>query len=206
LFLRGEVAADPVAAGTSPEGQEFSVRAVRAWTAVIASSGTASTDEIAAAAAERAGASLYAVVQPPDLRWHIPSKLVSPDHSPALAAFLEHVDAVVAVHGFGRSGMFTSLLLGGRDRARAEWLASFLAPALPEYDVVAELGRIPISLRGQHPHNPVNLVAGGGVQLELPPRVRGIGPFWDGWPSEGRRPHTEALIDALAAAAASAAP
>lgn len=52
LFLRGEVAADPVAAANSPEGQEFSSRAVRAWTAVIASSGTASADEIAAATAQ----------------------------------------------------------------------------------------------------------------------------------------------------------
>ena len=30
------------------------------------------TDDIAAAAAERCGASLYAVIQPPDLRWHLP--------------------------------------------------------------------------------------------------------------------------------------
>ena len=36
------------------------------------------TDVIAAAAAERAGASLYAVRQPPGLRWHMPSVAVRP--------------------------------------------------------------------------------------------------------------------------------
>ena len=161
------------------------------------------TDDIATEAARRAGASLYTVTQPDSLRWHIPSKLVTPDRSPALAAFLDHVDTVVAVHGFGRQGLFTTLLLGGQDRRRAAWLATHLRTTLPEYDVVDELDRIPEPLRGLHPDNPVNRVPGGGVQLELPPRVRGIGPFWDGHAGTGRRPHTEALIAGLAAAAAS---
>ena len=34
-------------------------------------------------------------------------------HSPALQAFLDHVQVVVTVHGYGRDGMFTTLLLGG---------------------------------------------------------------------------------------------
>ena len=159
------------------------------------------TDDIAAEAATRAGASLYAVAQPDGLRWHIPSKLVTPEHSPALGRFLDHVEAVVAVHGFGRDGMFTTLLLGGGDRQRAAWLASRLRPALPHYEIVDDLEAIPAALRGLHPDNPVNRVPAGGVQLELPPRVRGIGPYWDGAEGTGRRPHTEALIDALAAAA-----
>jgi uncharacterized protein YndB with AHSA1/START domain len=49
LFLHGEVSADPVAAASSPEGQRFSEQSVHAWTAVVESSGTATTDEIAAA-------------------------------------------------------------------------------------------------------------------------------------------------------------
>jgi hypothetical protein len=49
LFLDGKVAADPVAAASSPEAQEFSRHSVRAWTAAIESSGTASRDDIAAA-------------------------------------------------------------------------------------------------------------------------------------------------------------
>ncbi|GAA3831646.1 SRPBCC family protein [Sphaerisporangium flaviroseum] len=49
LFLRGEIIADPVAAASSPEAQEFFKGSVHAWTAVIESSGTAGADDIAAA-------------------------------------------------------------------------------------------------------------------------------------------------------------
>ena len=60
------------------------------------------TDEIAAEAADISGASLYAVLLPPDLWWHIPSRLVSPEASPRLAAFLDHIELAISVHGFGR--------------------------------------------------------------------------------------------------------
>ena len=50
------------------------------------------TDVIAAAVAEQAGASLYAVRQPVGLRWHLPSVEIGPADSPALAAFVDHVD------------------------------------------------------------------------------------------------------------------
>ena len=157
------------------------------------------TDVVAAAAAEAAGASLYAVIQPADLWWHIPSNQVA--GSPALADFLDHVEVVVSVHGFGRDGLFTSLLLGGRNRELAAHLGGHLEPGLPEYDVVADLDRIPAPLRGIHPRNPVNRARSGGVQLELPPRVRGMGPFWADRDISNGCPHTEALIAALAAAA-----
>jgi phage replication-related protein YjqB (UPF0714/DUF867 family) len=161
------------------------------------------TDQIALAAAERSGSSLYAVVQPADLRWHIPSTAVRPAESPALRRFLDHVDAVVAVHGFGRDGYWTSLLLGGRGRGLASHLAGCLRPALPDYEVIDDLEAIPAGLRGVHPDNPVNLGGGEGVQLELPPRVRGMGPFWKDHPVDEAVPHTEALIGALATAARS---
>ena len=74
------------------------------------------TDDIAVAAAELGGASVYAVVQPPGFRWHLPSTQIDPAHSAALTAFLDHVDVAVAVHGFGRQDMFTTLLLGGQNR------------------------------------------------------------------------------------------
>jgi uncharacterized protein YndB with AHSA1/START domain len=51
LFLNGEVTGDPVAAANSAEGQEFSRQSVQAWVTAIELSGTASTDEIAAATA-----------------------------------------------------------------------------------------------------------------------------------------------------------
>ena len=161
---------------------------------------------VAEAAAAAAGASLYAVRQPPDLRWHIPSAEVSPEASSALAAFVAHVDVAVAIHGFGRVDHATTLLLGGRHRALAAHLAAHLRTALPGYRVVDDLDRIPRALRGVHAANPVNRPAGGGVQLELPPRVRGLGPFWEGHPrTRGGRPapHTQALVAALASAARS---
>jgi len=46
----------------------------------------------------------------------------------------------------------------------------------------------------------VNLPRAAGVQIELPPRVRGQGPLW--WDHEGDLvPHTLALIEGLADAA-----
>ena len=158
------------------------------------------TDVIATEAAERSGSSLYVVAQPEDFRLHVPSRSFLAEHSRALAAFLDHVVDVVSVHGFGRAGLFTTLLLGGQGRAVAADLAGPLADALPDYDVVDDLDGIPIELRGLHPDNPVNRVRGGGVQLELPPRVRGLGPHWDDHPD--RDLHRRALVDALVTFAA----
>jgi phage replication-related protein YjqB (UPF0714/DUF867 family) len=164
------------------------------------------TDVVAREAAGRAGASLYAVVQPPTLRWHVPSRLVRAAASSQLAEFLAHVDVVVAVHGYGREGRWTTLLLGGGNRALAAHMAAHLRPALPGYEVVDDIGAVPLELRGLHPHNPVNCCRGGGVQLELPPRVRGMGPFWRDRRGDGLVPHAEALVGALASAAAAWAP
>lgn len=160
------------------------------------------TDVIAGAAAERAGASYYGVHHPPDWELHLPSTRVRPEHSPALARFVEHVEVVVTVHGFGRRGMFTSLLLGGQNRELASHVAGHLRRHLPAYDIVDDLDRIPAALRGVHDRNPVNLPAGRGVQIELPPRVRGSSPLWWDWEG-GLVPHTEALVDGLVDAATS---
>lgn len=159
------------------------------------------TDTIAREAADRASASLYVVRQPEDLRWHVPSKLVDPAASPALTRFVHHVSVAVAVHGFGRPTLFSSLLLGGRNRGLAAHLADHLRPALPDYEVIDDLARVPRALRGTHDDNPVNRTASSGVQLELPPRVRGLGPHWVEHRGPGLTPHTEALVQALAAAA-----
>lgn len=159
------------------------------------------TDVVAAAAAERSGSSFYAVRQPPQLRWHLPSTTVTPDASPRLARFLDHVEVAVALHGFGRHGFWTSLLLGGSNRALADHVGAHLVEALPDHVVLCDLEAIPAPLRGVHPRNPVNLPRGGGVQLELPPRVRGLTPHWADWQGPGLPPPTEALVAALAAAA-----
>lgn len=161
------------------------------------------TDVVASAAAEQAGASYYGVLQPPDLQWHIPSNKVDPAHSPALRQFLDHVEVVVTVHGYGREGYWATLLLGGRNRRLAEHLGGHLRQRLPAYEIATDLDRIPSALRGLHPRNPVNLPRHGGAQLELPPRVRGSSPLWWDWEGPGLTPHTAALVDALAEAARS---
>jgi phage replication-related protein YjqB (UPF0714/DUF867 family) len=157
------------------------------------------TDTIAVAAAARAGASLYAVLQPAELRWHIPSADVDPGASPALARFLDHVEVVVALHGYGRAGWWTKLLAGGGNRALAADVRRRVEAALPGYEVIDDLSAIPRALRGMHPDNPVNRPRCGGVQLELPPRVRGLGPYWNDHPEEARP--TAALVTALGSVA-----
>ena len=172
------------------------------------------TDEIASAAAARSGASLYAVVQPPTLRWHIPSYRYSPEESERLRTFLRHVRLVISVHGYGvdswrmdwqppgfettRLGQFharEAFLIGGRNRARAADLASRVGRALPDYEVWDDLDRIPPKAAGQDPRNPVNLSCEGGVQVECPARVRGLGP-------RAAPEDTAALIEVLAETAA----
>lgn len=155
------------------------------------------TDIVASRAAERAGASYYGIRLPDNLEWHIPSHRVTADQSPALAQFLDHVQILVTVHGFGRAGYFTSLLLGGRNRRLASHLGETLRRHLPAYRIIDEIDDIPENLRGLHQDNPVNVVPHAGVQLELPPRVRGSSPLWWDWEGPGLTPHTEALIDAL---------
>jgi len=155
------------------------------------------TDIVASRAAERAGASYYGIQLPDNLEWHIPSHKVTADQSPALQEFLNHVGIVITVHGFGRAGFFTSLLLGGRNRRLAAHLSASLQQHLPAYRIVDELEDIPQNLRGLHQDNPVNSVEHAGVQLELPPRVRGSSPLWWDWEGPGLTPHTESLIDAL---------
>jgi phage replication-related protein YjqB (UPF0714/DUF867 family) len=159
------------------------------------------TDVVASGAAEASGASYYAVLHPPDLDVHLPSTRVRPAESERLAVFLAHVEVAVAVHGYGRLGRWTTLLAGGSNRMLAGHVAAHVEPVLAGYDVETDLDRIPKELRGLHPHNPVNLPSGGGVQLELPPRVRGRSPRSPAPGPDGLSPPTRALIDGLAAAA-----
>ena len=159
------------------------------------------TDLVARTAAERSGASYYGVHQPTGLRQHVPSHRFTGDQSQSLAEFLEHVDVVITVHGYGRRGLFTTMLLGGGNRDLAAHVAPHLRRALPAYLVEDDIEQIPKELRGLHPKNPVNAPRNGGVQPELPPRVRGTSPLWWDWEGPHPTPHTAALIDGLVNAA-----
>ena len=158
------------------------------------------TAELARAAASAAGASCYTLVQPDDLRHHVPSHESDPALSTELTAFLAHVDVVVSVHGYfhRREALGHAILVGGADRGLTRRLAARLRAALPEVAVVDDPDAIPVDLRGRNPHNPVNCTAGGGVQLELPPRVRAIGRHGDRPGAEEHRARTQTLVLALA--------
>jgi phage replication-related protein YjqB (UPF0714/DUF867 family) len=169
--------------------EEWELRSSFGFLAIHGGSLERGTAEVATEAADRAGASVYSVRQPENLRWHIPSALVDPSLSPALSSFLEHVELVVSVHGYGRRGYSNVVLIGGRNRRLAARAADALRAAVPSHRFVDDLHAIPPTLRGVHLDNPVNRTRGGGVQLELPPTLR------DG---EGAPSDRDALIAALA--------
>lgn len=158
------------------------------------------TDVIAGEVAERTEASLYALIQAPPLREHVPSTAFDPAHSELLAGFLDHVDTVVAVHGYGREDRFWDVLLGGRNRLLAAHLATHLRAHLPDdFGIVDDIDAIPAGLRGQHPDNPVNRPTNTGVQLELPPTCRWNREEsdWSDHNGTGRAPQVDLVIDAL---------
>ena len=157
------------------------------------------TDVIAERAAEAAGASVYVVRHPDHYPHHLPSALYRAQESERLGEFLHHVEIAVSLHGYGRIGRSTQLLAGGRNRTLATHLAQHVA--VPGYQVVTDLDAIPRELRGLHPDNPVNRVRGGGAQLELSPRVRGISPRSPLPGDDGLSPATSALVQGLVATA-----
>lgn len=167
----------------------------------------ANTWEIAREAADRSGASLYGVVQPEHLTWHVPSIRYSLADSEQLRSFCDHVDVVISVHGYGgvadRPDRWLTICVGGGGRAEARVVGAALRTRLADYSVLDELDDIPPKYRGVHPDNPVNRVRRAGVQIELPPRVRGTSPIWADHPFDAEPwvPHTVALLDALVAAA-----
>ncbi len=156
------------------------------------------THEIARRAAERAGASSYAIVQPRGLRVHLTSRYHDPAHSERLRRFLDHVEIAISVHGFGRDGFrlwvdparglviepygpalrgaqtgpLRGIIVGGRNADLLDLARRLLHDRFAGYRVADERVRL-----GFHPDNPVNLPSAQGVQIELPPGLRGIGDF-----------------------------
>ena len=157
------------------------------------------TDVIAERAADAADASTYVVRHPRDYPNHLPSSAFRAEESAVLAEFLDHVDVVVSVHGYGRMNRSTQLLVGGRNRGLAAHLARHVV--IPGYELVTDVDRIPRELRGMHAQNPVNQPRGGGAQLELSPRVRGISPRSGMVGDDGLTRAASQLVDGLAAAA-----
>jgi phage replication-related protein YjqB (UPF0714/DUF867 family) len=173
------------------------------------------TEQIAGQAAEQTGASYYAIVQPPGLRVHLTSRLHNPDQSARLRAFLEHVDVAISVHGFGRdsfalwidperglviepygpairgkqTGPLRGIILGGLNAQLLDVARTLFQQRFAGYRVADERVRL-----GFHPDNPVNLPSARGVQVELPPGLRGIGDF-----GERLVPRQDVVSDMVAA-------
>lgn len=125
----------------------------------------AGTVQLAEMLAKRFNLSIYTVSQPPTLWWHIPSTKYLLEESDRLAEFVAHCGIVLSIHGYGRPGMESTVLVGGANRVAALDVGAALRAS--GIDVIDDLDEIPTNLRGTHPSNPVNLSREGGVQLEL---------------------------------------
>ena len=158
------------------------------------------THEIASRTAEQTGASYYAIVQPSGLRFHLTSRLHNPDDSDRLRCFLQHVEyrdfgprvrarrilphrrshGGVIVEPYGpallgrRSGPLRGIIVGGRNTQLLHAARRLLHDRFTGYHLADERVRL-----GFDPKNPVNLPSSHGVQVELPPGLRGIGDFGD---------------------------
>jgi phage replication-related protein YjqB (UPF0714/DUF867 family) len=178
--------------------EECVLRSAVGFMALHGGSQDRGTDQIASRAAEQAGASYYAIIQPAGLRVHLTSRRHNPDHSALLRAFLQHVDIAISVHGFGRdgfalwldperglviepygpairdnqSGPLRGVIVGGRNAELLKAARRLLNDRFAGYHVADERVRL-----GFHPDNPVNLPSERGIQIELPPGLRGIGDF-----------------------------
>jgi phage replication-related protein YjqB (UPF0714/DUF867 family)/gamma-glutamylcyclotransferase (GGCT)/AIG2-like uncharacterized protein YtfP len=157
------------------------------------------TDQIAERAALGADASVYVVRHPENYPHHLSSSAYRAGESERLDAFLDHVDVVVSLHGYGRVGRTMELLAGGANRDLAAHLADHVS--VPGYRVITDLEAIPRELRGLHRDNPVNRARRGGAQLELTPRVRGISPRSGPVGDDGLCTATSLLVKGLTEAA-----
>jgi phage replication-related protein YjqB (UPF0714/DUF867 family) len=178
--------------------EECVLRSTVGFMALHGGSQDRGTHEIAGQAAARVGASYYAIIQPRRLRVHLTSRRHEPDHSDSLRAFLQHVEIAISVHGFGRDSFslnvdpargvliepygpalrgsqtrpLRGIIVGGKNPELLEVARRLLHDRFAGYRVADERVQL-----GFHPDNPVNLPTAQGVQIELPPGLRGIGDF-----------------------------
>ena len=159
---------------SSPEiSEEIEIRSSFGVCALHGGGLERATEAVARDVAKNTDSSYYAVIQPEGSRIHLSSKYFDPNQSSKLGQFLEKIDTLISIHGYGKEDDFWALLLGGSNRELAYHLAGSLREVLPEeYRVVDQIDNIPPPLRGVHPDNPVNFPINGGVQIEIPPGLR----------------------------------
>ncbi|MFP3869670.1 MAG: poly-gamma-glutamate hydrolase family protein [Syntrophobacteria bacterium] len=135
------------------------------------------TEEIARFVAHRSSVSLYVYSgrRPVGNRaLHRPSHRLELNSRPLLLRFLNHVKAIISLHGHGRE--HDCAYVGGLNQVMRQRFLQLAREALPQYVWVADLERIPVGLRGVDPDNIVNLPPSQGMQLELPRPLRQSGP------------------------------
>ena len=178
--------------------EECILRSTVGFMALHGGSQDRGTEQIARRAAEQVGASFYGILHPSELRVHLTSRLHDPEHSVHLRAFLGRVDVAISVHGFGRDGFslwidpgrgliiepygpavrgrqtgpLRGIIVGGLNEPLLDAARQLFQGRFAGYHVADERVRL-----GFHPDNPVNLPSAHGVQVELPPGLRGIGDF-----------------------------
>ena len=64
------------------------------------------TEAVALDVAENTDSSYYAVIQPEGSRIHLSSKYFDPNQSFKLGQFLEKIDTLVSIHGYGKEDDF----------------------------------------------------------------------------------------------------
>jgi phage replication-related protein YjqB (UPF0714/DUF867 family) len=197
--------------------EELTLRSSVGFMALHGGSQDRGTDQIARRAADEAGASYYAIIQPSWLRIHLTSRLHNPEDSAHLRSFLDHVDVAISVHGFGRDGFalwvdsergmviepygpairanqkgpLRGIIVGGLNAQLVDAARAIFEKRFTGYQVADNRVRL-----GFHPDNPVNLPSAHGVQVELPPGLRGIGDFGEILGSR-QEPLVSEVVDAL---------
>ena len=150
------------------------------------------TEEIARFVAYHSGASLYVYAgrrSGGNLSLHRPSHDGKAEKRTLFVEFLNHVKAAISIHGHGRGQ--DRVYVGGLHQSMVQRFVGLVRPALFEYEWIANPKIIPLGLRGQSPNNVVNLPPHGGMQLELPLKLRQTRRAPDG---KGYEPAGDALL------------
>ena len=112
--------------------EELELRSTFGFMAYHGGSLEKATDVIAREAAERSNSSYYGLIQSHEDPIHFASTQLLEEKSKSLKLFLDHIQIVVTIHGYGREHLFYSVLLGGWNRQSANHFAPILRTALQD--------------------------------------------------------------------------